>query len=61
MDTDNPRRRTTFLCAFFLTWIIGGTILAILLSSVGPVYYEAFGHGDQFLPLMNSLKEFNEI
>ena len=60
-DTDNPDRRNTFLFSFLLTWILGGTILAILLSSVGPVYYQAFGYGEQFLPLMESLKGFNEV
>lgn len=61
MDKENPIRRNTFLFAFLLTWIIGGTILAIIFSSVGPVYYQDFGFGDQFVPLMESLRQYNEV
>jgi len=34
-------RRYQFVIALLLTWFIGGNILAIFLSSGGPVYYEA--------------------
>ncbi|WP_299851274.1 phosphatase PAP2 family protein [uncultured Roseovarius sp.] len=61
MDIGNPHRRNTFLFAFVLIWIISGSVLAILLSSVGPVYYQAFGFGDQFMPLMNMLKDINDV
>lgn len=33
--------RFQFVIALLLTWLIGGNILAIFLSSGGPVYYEA--------------------
>ncbi len=61
MDKEHPDRRNRFLYAFFLSWIIGGTVLAIVFSSVGPVYYQAFGFGDQFLPLTEKLSALNEI
>ncbi len=37
----NKARRYQFVLALLLTWFIGGNILAILLSSGGPVYFEA--------------------
>ena len=57
MDKENPTRRNRFLFAFFLSWIIGGSILATIFSSVGPVYYQDFGFGDQFMPLVDRLHE----
>lgn len=36
--------RTQFISCFFLTWIIGGIVLATLFSSVGPIYYNLFYH-----------------
>ena len=46
---------------FSLVWIVGGTILATIFSSVGPVYFQAFGFGDTFAEQMQKLAEFNEI
>lgn len=60
-DTDNPVRRNTFLIAFVLTWALGGNLLAILLSSAGPVYYEAMGFGSDFTPLVETLHRFHEV
>ncbi|MEB8385943.1 phosphatase PAP2 family protein [Rhodobacteraceae bacterium KMM 6894] len=60
-DRDNPLRRNTFLIGFVLTWGVGGNLLAILMSSGGPVYYEAFGYGDMFTPLMDKLHGFAEV
>ena len=34
-------RRYQFVLALLLTWFIGGNLMAIFLSSGGPVYYEA--------------------
>ena len=55
-----PGRRdhTAFLLAFALTWAIAGNLLAILLSSAGPVYYAALGYGDYFQPQMDLLHDF---
>ena len=51
----------TYLVAFVLTWFIGGNVLATLLSSAGPVYYEALGFGSTFTPLLDTLNEFNQV
>lgn len=59
MDQENLRRRNTFLFAFILSWIIGGSVLAVLFSSVGPIYYQAFGFGDQFALLETLLSDVN--
>jgi PAP2 superfamily len=37
----NKTQRFQFVLALLLTWFIGGNILAIFMSSGGPVYYEA--------------------
>ncbi len=34
--------RTQFLSTFVMLWIIGGVVMATLLSSVGPVFYSVF-------------------
>lgn len=60
MDQENADRRYTFLFAFILSWIIGGSLLATLFSSVGPVYYQAFGYGEQFVPLQDMLAQINQ-
>ncbi len=60
MDRENPTRRNTFLFAFILSWIIGGSVLATLFSSVGPIYYQAFGYGDQFVPLQDMLASIDQ-
>lgn len=36
--------RTRFLSSYVLIWIFGGTVLATLLSSVGPIYYSLYYH-----------------
>lgn len=51
----------TFLLAFFLTFAIGGNLLATVFSSAGPVYFERLGYGSDFTPLMTQLNQFNEI
>lgn len=42
--SDNGWRRQ-FVLAFMLCWIMGGTVLALLLSSVGPCFYDVFVAG----------------
>lgn len=61
LDKENPVRRNTFLISFGLAWIIGGTLLATIFSSVGPVYYEAFGYGADYVPLMELLNTNHEM
>lgn len=51
----------TYLVAFVLTWFIGGTVVATLLSSAGPVYYQALGFGTTFTPLLDTLQEYNQV
>lgn len=60
-DRRDPNRGMVFLTAFALTWIIGGNLLATVYASVGPVYFEAFGFGDTFVPQMEALERMNQI
>lgn len=60
-DRHNPVRRNTFLIGFVLVWSLGGNVLATALASGGPVYYQAFGYGDTFVPLMDKLHAFAEV
>lgn len=60
-DRENPVRRNAFLVGFVLTWGIGGNLLAIVFASGGPVYFQAFGYGDTFVPLMDKLHAMAEI
>jgi len=57
----DPHSRMTFLVAFVLTWAIGGNLLAIVFSSGGPVFYELLGYGEDFVPLMTALQQFDEV
>jgi hypothetical protein len=61
MDKENPIRRNRYIFAFFLCWILGGSVLATIFSSVGPVYYEVFGYGAQFAPLLTILHDMNAV
>jgi hypothetical protein len=44
--------RTRYFWASGLTTLLVGTVLATLLSSVGPIFYEAFYGSDRFAPLI---------
>ncbi|MBR9844330.1 MAG: inositol phosphorylceramide synthase [Rhodobacteraceae bacterium] len=50
-----------YLVAIVLVWFFGGNVIAMLLSSAGPVYYERLGFGTEFAPLMETLHAYNEI
>ena len=55
-STRDPRLRMQFLLSFVLTWSLLGSLLAVLLSSGGPVYYGRLtGLPDPFAPLMDYL------
>lgn len=55
-STRDPRLRMQFLLSFVLTWSLLGGLLAVLLSSGGPVYYGRLtGLPDPFAPLMDYL------
>lgn len=58
---EQPKVRMQFLVSYALCWILLGTVAAILLSSVGPVFYDDFYGNDQFEPLMAYLAHANEI
>lgn len=57
----NQELRFSFAYGFILTWTIGGVVLAVLLSSAGPVYFERLGFGSDFAPLMALLKADNQV
>lgn len=50
-----PRAATTFLLAYVIAFAIGGNLLATVLSSAGPVYYQPLGLGERFVPLIDAL------
>ena len=52
----NPLLRMRFLISFLLVWIIAGSLLAVVFSSAGPVYYgRVTGLEDPFEELMSYL------
>lgn len=54
---ERPKLRAQFLLAFFLTWVLLGTVLALGLSSVGPCFYGQFYPGaDPFADKMALLR-----
>lgn len=57
----NFRRRMHFMWAYVLTFLIVGSFLAIVLSSVGPVFYGDFfpAIANPYIPLMQHLDEMN--
>ena len=58
-DTRRPLLRMQFLLSFVLSWIILGSIAAMLFSSVGPCYYGHLHDSDPYAPLMAYLHEAN--
>lgn len=49
--------RQQFLIAFMIAWIVGGTLLAAIFSSAGPVYYGLIGLSpDPYAPLLDYLR-----
>jgi hypothetical protein len=56
-------QRTRFYLSFMLSWIIGGSLFAILLSSAGPCYYGKGGLGlspDPYAGLMAYLESVSQ-
>jgi hypothetical protein len=54
--------RTRFFLTYFLMWIIGGSAMAIGLSSAGPAYYGRIVEGiDPFAGLMSYLNAANTV
>ena len=53
----DSRLRMQFLISFVLTWVLIGTLAAILFSSAGPCYFgRVTGLADPFVPLMDYLR-----
>ena len=53
----NPRFQFASVFTLYLCWVGLGNIAAILMSSVGPIFYENFFGSDIFAPLMASLPD----
>ena len=54
----HPAIRKRFFLSFYLCWIVNGSVLAVLLSSVGPCFYGVLYEGmiDPYVPLFGYLK-----
>ncbi len=61
IDRRDPNRSMIFLVAFAMCWSVGGNLLAIIFSSVGPVYYQTFGFGDTFAAQIEFLEQSHAI
>jgi len=58
----NKELRKQYLLAFFLCWILIGTLAATFLSSAGPCYYHRFGDvPNVYAPLMTYLHHADAI
>jgi PAP2 superfamily len=54
--------RTRFFLSFMLVWMLGGTLLAILMSSAGPCYLTRLGVSpDPYTPLMAYLNHVHDL
>jgi len=54
--------RTQFILAFLLIWIVVGNVMAILLSSAGPIFYAKIGLSpDPYSGLLTYLHSVNDI
>jgi len=51
--------RHQYLMAYMLVWVVGGFLIASLVSSAGPVYYERLGFGETYAPLMERLRDID--
>lgn len=61
LSTDKPMLRMQFLLSFVISWIVLGTIVATLFSSVGPCYYGLLlqGETNPYAQLMMNLNNAN--
>lgn len=58
--TRNTRLQIRGALTFQLSWILLGTVLAIAISSVGPVFYDRVYGGDRYADLIFSLNRVHE-
>jgi hypothetical protein len=57
-----PRLRMQYILTFILAWALIGNVMALLLSSAGPVYYgRVTGLADPFVPLMAYLQQASTV
>ncbi|QKC82882.1 phosphatase PAP2 family protein [Mesorhizobium sp. NZP2077] len=54
---NNPAGRLRYLWALALTTILCGTVLAMALSSTGPIFHDQFYGGDRFAALQTALAQ----
>lgn len=60
-DLRRPELRLRFFWAFFLIWIVVGTIFATVFSSTGPCFYEHFTQGiNPFSEQMKYLRDLDQ-
>ncbi|WP_404927683.1 phosphatase PAP2 family protein [Mesorhizobium sp. ORM16] len=52
---NSPARRIRYLWAFALTMMLCGTVLPIMLSSSGPIFYDRFYGGSRFAGVLAAL------
>ena len=61
-DTKLSHLRTRFFASYMLVWMLGGSVLAIVFSSVGPCYYTDIGLSpDPYTGLMAYLNAANTV
>ncbi|MDH5529021.1 MAG: phosphatase PAP2 family protein [Paracoccaceae bacterium] len=53
----NQQRIARYLILFFACWVLLGNLMAVAVSSVGPVYYDALLGGNRFAALTAALSE----
>jgi hypothetical protein len=57
--TGTPAQRGRFWLAFVLTWILLGTVLASLIPSAGPCYFQLVTGDPHYVPLLRYLTEID--
>ena len=60
LDIRRPQLRMQFLLSFVLSCIVLGSVVAVLLSSVGPCYYGHLYSANPYAPLMAYLHTANQ-
>lgn len=53
--------RMQYMLAFLMLWFFGGFVIATLLSSAGPAFFERIGAGADYAPLMAHLEAVNAV
>ena len=60
-DRHERAQSARFIFALLLGFALGGNVLALVLSSAGPVYFQAFGFGPDFAPLVQGLRASDQV